>query len=132
MLDTQAWTTGDEMARWSEPLVADQIYGEYERRLGRENKVSEALGRRHCLMWRHLIVGETNSAKSAQRELLKLAQTVNLDNSALGAINAAILADLLSIISYRSRRSRNTARLAGMSLLRAAKMLNEICSTPRA
>ena len=132
MLDTQAWTTGDEMARWSEPLVADQIYGEYERRLGSTNKASKTLGRQHCRMWRHLLEGETISASSAQRELLKLAQTVNLDNRALGAINAAILADLLSIISCRSRRSRNTARLAGMSLLRAAKMLNEICSAPRA
>jgi hypothetical protein len=128
MLDMENWTTGDEMARWSEPLIADQACGEYERHLGGKNEVSESLGIQHSHMWRHLLKGEVRSAQSAQRDLLKLAQTVELDNGKLAAINTAILQDLLSVISRRSQSSRKTARLAGMSLMQAAMTLNEIWS----
>jgi hypothetical protein len=123
---TAGWATQKEIARWSEPLVADHIYPEYERYFGGKNELSEELGRRHCRVWRNLLNGEAPHVKSARGNLLKLAHMVNLDDGALEAIDAAIFNDLLDVILRRCHGSRDKARLDGMTLVQAASMLGEI------
>ncbi len=123
---TAGWTTQKEMARWSEPLVADHIYPEYERYFGGKNELSEEMGRRHCRVWRNLLNGEALYVKSSRRNLLKLAHTVNLDEIALDAIDTGIFDDLLDVILRRCHGSRDKARLDGMTLVQAASMLGEI------
>jgi hypothetical protein len=122
MLDFQSSTIVQDMSRWSEPLVADEIHAEYNRRLGK-SEISEAFGRRHCRMWGFMLQGDASRAQSTHRELLKLCNTVNLDCAALGAINATVLSNLLSVIRRRARCSRYETREACQRLLDAVAMV---------
>jgi len=117
---------GRDLTRWSEPLVADHIYGEYERRIGRRDDISETLGRQHCRMWRNLLDGEALRADAARRDLLKLAAMAGLAPETLDAIDAAIFDELLNVILRRGWSSRDTARLEGLALVQAASTLGEI------
>jgi hypothetical protein len=115
-----------EISKWSEPLVADHIYGEYERLLGGRTEHSEALGRQHFRMWRNLLGGKTATAEHARRELLTLARGSNLQIGAVEAIDAAIFRELLSLILRRGHGSLDAARTDGMVLVQAASTLGEI------
>ena len=117
------WDVGDEMARWSEPLIADQVYRRYERYLGDRNAASETLGRLHCRMWRLLLSGKAAEAQSVLRHLSSVARLANLDDRLLESINAAIFNDLLGVIVRRCRCSREMTRVAGRMLLQAAETL---------
>ncbi len=119
-------THAKEIVRWSEPLVADYIHGQYERLLGGSSDITEALGRQHCRMWRDLLNGEGRRAQLARRDLLKLAQLAKLGEASLDAIDASIFDALFDVILRRSTGSRDTARIDGHALVQAASTLGEI------
>lgn len=116
-----------EVGAWSEPLVADRIFGAYEQLFGGRTEGSEALGRQHCRMWRNLLApGAQVHAQFARRELIKLARRAQLRDSDVERIDAAILADLLNLILRRGHGSIDSARSDGMALVQAASTLGEI------
>jgi hypothetical protein len=119
-------TTSKEIVRWSEPLVADHIYNEYERLLGGRSDASESLGRQHCRMWRHLLDSEAQRAHVARRDLVNLARLARINPAEIEAMDAAIFDELLNVILRRGLSSRDSARLDGMVLVRAASTLGEI------
>lgn len=118
--------SSEDIARWSEPLVADQIYGAYERAIGARNEVSETLGRQHCRVWRNLLDGEAQRAQSARRDLLTLAHMSRIDLPTLEKIDSAIFDYLLGVILRRRQGSEAAARIDGMALVKAASTLGEI------
>jgi hypothetical protein len=118
--------TARDIARWSEPLVADHIYGDYERAIGARNEVSETLGRQHCRMWRNLLAGEAQRAHLARRDLLSLAQKWRIDLATLEKIDAAIFDYLLGVILRRCQGSETAAKIDGLALVQAASTLGEI------
>jgi len=119
-------TTPKEILRWSEPLVADEIYAAYERLVGGKNDVSESLGRQHCRMWRNLLGGEAHRAQLARRDLVKLARLAELDLQAIETIDATIFDNLLGVILRRCVGSQAAARMDGRVLVEAASTLGEI------
>ncbi len=118
--------TGKEIARWSEPLIADYIYTAYERCFGGPTEASEALGRQHCRLWRNLLDNEPVIARYLRRELLKAAAAEKLGAATLDAIDVGVFDHLMDIIMRRSQRSRDTAHSDGMTLVQAASTLGEI------
>lgn len=126
MRDATLSLTSKEIARWSEPLVADHIYSAYENLFGGKGDKSEALGRQHCRMWRNLLGGGMLNAQFARRELMKLARMCRVDEAAVESIDAAIFSALLGLILRRGHGSIDAARLDGMALVQAASTLGEI------
>jgi hypothetical protein len=118
--------TSQDIARWSEPLVADQIYAAYERAVCARNEVSETLGRQHCRMWRNLLCGETQRAQFARRDLVKLARMASVDLALVEEIDAAIFDFLLGVVLRRCHGSEAAARIDGLALVQAASTLGEI------
>ncbi len=116
-------TIDEEIARWSEPLVADQIYDAYERWLGGACDESETLGRHHCRLWRNLLSGDIPHARQARGDLVEFARVAKGGEAILEAIDAAVLNELLQIILRRAPSSRDAARKDGMALMRAASTL---------
>jgi hypothetical protein len=115
-----------EIARWSEPLIADFIYSAYEQCFGGRTPASEALGGRHCRLWRNLLNEEPTVAVYLRRELLKAAAVERLPISTVDAIDAAVLDSLLDVLMRPGLRSRDSARNDGLSLVHAASTLGEI------
>lgn len=118
--------TSREIARWSEPLVADRIFGVYQAWFQGHGQMSDALGRQHCRMWRSLLEGEAIRAKDARSHLLKLAKRVNLEERSLEVIDESVMDELFRVILRRWQGSRDEARLNGMALVLAASTLGEI------
>ena len=114
-----------EIARWSEPLIADYIYAAYER-CSAPSDAATRLGRLHCRLWRCLFDGETSGARRLRYELLKEAQALRIAGATLDAIDAAVLEELLDVVMRRSQRSRALAHADGMTLVNAASALGEI------
>jgi hypothetical protein len=115
-----------EIARWSEPLVADDIYNAYEACFGGKSDLTEFLGRHHCRMWRSLLEGEARRAELTRRELVQFAQRAGIGEEVLTAIDMKIFNNLLEIILRRGMGSRDSARSDGMTLVHAASTLGEI------
>jgi hypothetical protein len=116
-----------EIARWSEPLVADRILMVYDQRLaGAEAASSQALAFQHRRMWRNLLEGQTARALEARRNLVRLAQKAHLGECDLEEIDRSILDELLGVILRRCQGSLMTARVQGMTLVMAASALGEI------
>jgi len=115
-----------EISRWSEPLVADDVYHAYEACFGGKTDFSEFLGRQHCRMWRSLLEGEAQHARLARRELVRFAGNAGLGEDLLNAIDMKIFNNLLEIILRRGFGSRDSARVDGMTLVHAASTLGEI------
>ena len=90
--------SSSEIARWSEPLIADFIYSAYEHCFGGRTPASEALGSRHCRLWRNLLNEEQTVAVYLRRELLKAAAAERLPISTVDAIDAAVLDSLLDVL----------------------------------
>ncbi len=118
--------TSREIARWSEPLVADRILMVYDQRLAGEESASQALVFQHCRMWRNLLEGQTLRALEARRNLVKLAHRARLSDRDLEEIDKSILDELLGVILRRCQGSHMAARLQGMALVMAASALGEI------
>jgi hypothetical protein len=119
--------TRREIARWSEPLVADRILMVYDQRLvGVEGASSQALVFQHCRMWRNLLEGQTGRALEARRNLVRLAQRACLGEHDLEEIDRSILDELLGVILRRCQGSLIAARAQGMTLMMAASALGEI------
>jgi hypothetical protein len=118
--------TSREIARWSEPLVADRILMVYDQRLTGQEAASQALVFQHCRMWRNLLEGHTARALEARRSLVKLAQRARLSDRDLEEIDRSILDELLGVILRRCQGSHMAARLQGMALVMAASALGEI------
>lgn len=118
--------TSREIARWSEPLVADRIFGVYQAWFQGQGQMSDALGRQHCRMWRRLLEGEAILAKDARSNLVKLAKYANLEERSLEAIDETVMDELFRVILRRWQGSRDEARLNGMALVLAASTLGEI------
>lgn len=114
-----------DIARWSEPLIADCVYAAYESSMGGRTENSEALGRLHCRLWRNLLNGELVLARYLRRELLKAAVAEKLGDATLDAIDSAVFEQLLDVIIRRGQRAARPAHVDGMSLLRAASALGE-------
>lgn len=119
-------TKDEEIARWSEPLVADHIYGAYEHWLGGQCDESESLGRRHCRLWRSLLSGDTQSARWARSDLVEHARLSDAGEDILEAIDAAVMSELLQVILRRSPNARAESRMDGMALMQAAAALGGI------
>jgi hypothetical protein len=115
-----------EIARWSEPLVADDVYYAYETSLGGKTDLSEFLGRQHCRMWRSLLEGEARRAEASRRDLVRFAKGAGFGEDVLNAIDMKIFNNLLDIILRRGLGSRDAARTDGMTLVHAASTLGEI------
>lgn len=118
--------TSREIARWSEPLVADRIFGVYQAWFQGRGQMSDALGRQHCRMWRSLLEGEAILAKDARAGLVQLARRANLEERNLEAIDESVMDELFRVILRRWQGSRDEARLNGMALVLAASTLGEI------
>jgi hypothetical protein len=118
----------EEIARWSEPLVADHIYGAYEHWLGGKCDGSEELGRRHCRLWRNLLSGDIQRARQTRGDLLKHARLADAGEEILEAIDAAVLSELLHVILRRSQSALEESRVDGMALMQAASALGGIRS----
>jgi hypothetical protein len=117
--------TSREIARWSEPLVADRIFGVYEAWFRGRRQMWDALGRQHCRMWRSLLEGETVLARDARSDLVKLARRANVDERSLEAIDESVMDELFRVI-LRRWHGRDEAHLNGMALMIAASTLGEI------
>lgn len=118
--------TSREIARWSEPLVADRIFGVYQSWFQGRRQMWDALGRQHCRMWRSLLEGEALLARDARSDLMKLAKCANLEERSLEAIDESVMDELFRVILRRWQGSRDEARLNGMALVLAASTLGEI------
>jgi hypothetical protein len=118
--------TSIEIASWSEPLVADRIFGVYQSWFRGHRQMWDALGRQHCRMWRSLLAGEASLARNARSDLLKLARRANLGEQNLAAIDESVMDELFRVILRRWQGSHDAARLNGMALVRAASTLGEI------
>lgn len=126
MQSTEFAETSREIARWSEPLVADRIYGVYRAWFEGRGQMWDLLGRQHCRMWRSLLEGEAIHAKHARSDLLRLAKRANLEEQNLEAIDETVMDELFRVILRRWQGSRDEARMNGMALVLAASTLGEI------
>ncbi len=115
-----------DIARWSEPLVADYIFAAYEQCSDGDAEAAGALTQAHCRLWRSLLAGETTIARYARRELIKAAHARKVNLATLDAIDSVVLEALLDVIMRRSQRSRTMARSEGMALVEAASTLGEL------
>jgi hypothetical protein len=115
-----------DIARWSEPLVADRILHFYDGRLFGLSSESQALAFQHRRMWRNLLEGQTTRALEARRNLIRLAYGARLDIRELEEIDQSIFDELLGVILRRCKGSHVAARLQGMALVMAASTLGEI------
>ncbi|HYA81170.1 MAG TPA: hypothetical protein VED87_09600 [Methylocystis sp.] len=114
-----------DIARWSEPLVADSIYCAYER-CRPSRLAASTLGRLHCQVWRCLLDGETIVARRLRQDLVKEGQAHGITATTMDAIDATVIEELLVVVMRRSQRSRAMARSEGMTLVNAASALGEI------
>jgi hypothetical protein len=119
-------STGKEIARWSEPLIADFIYRAYEGFLGGPTEASEALGHQHCQLWRKLLDNEPGIARYLRRDLLRAAAAQGLALETIDAIDIGVFDQLMDVVMRRRLRSRDAARSDGMTLVHAASTLGEI------
>ena len=114
-----------DIARWSEPLVADRIYCAYER-CRPTRLAASTLGRLHCQVWRCLLDGETMVARRLRQDLVKVGQAHGIAATTMDAIDASVIEELLDVVMRRSPGSRAVARSEGMTLVNAAGALGEI------
>jgi hypothetical protein len=115
-----------DIARWSEPLVADRVIMVYDQRLFGAESASRALAFQHRRMWRDLLEGQTARALEARRNLMRLARSAHIDRRDLEEIDRSILDELLDAILRRCKGSHISARVQATALMMAAAALGEI------
>ncbi|HMK90363.1 MAG TPA: hypothetical protein VK446_12115 [Methylocystis sp.] len=117
---------GREIARWSEPLVADLVYDSYRRCKQASLEAQLGLARLHCRFWRKLLEGDTPTARQLRSELAAAVTAQELGDDSIDAIDTEVLEELLSVVMRCNQHSRATAEDDGMTLVRAASKLGEM------
>ena len=112
-----------ELARWSEPLVADVVSTEYGRLL-KDHAQLGTIVRCHVLLWRGLLTGGGNTDAYC-RELARLARRAGLGDDEVERANMFVMDELMQIIATRYTRSPREAAALSVLVARAACRLTE-------
>lgn len=124
MRSSNASDVRDDLAAWSEPIIADYLHDAYADRIGRQHTSIRPLMLSHTRFWRALLRGEDMKLAPLRRELTALARLAGVQTGILDAIDVGVLDELMNVTLARFLRDSHTARDYSHVMLRTAAHLS--------
>jgi hypothetical protein len=124
VLSDEASDVRQDLAEWSEPIIADYLHDAYAERIGADHRSLRTLVSAHCRFWRALLIGNMTKMTINRRELAVLARLAHVPVTLVDAVDVGVLDELMNVIMARFMRSPGLARDYSHVLLRIAAHLS--------
>lgn len=111
-----------ELWIWAEPVIADCASDWYGRVVA-DGFSASLLVRKHCRLWRSVILDQPAARLGANDDLRRCAGALGLDAGAVDGLNDAIVEELVDIVLCRFRASRSATKTFSMVLMSATSSL---------
>ena len=106
---------------WAEPVIIDRGIDIYSRLV--DNAGTVALARRHCRLWRNILLDQPDAVAPSRAETVRTAEALGLGSSTADDADDVILEDLVDVVMGRYRSSRNDMKAFSRVLMAANSSL---------
>ena len=121
------WAPGSigrvEFAGWSFPVIADLVFEEYARHLGRDHPHLMLLARCHAILWQALIAQDFGRVAEVDRTIGRYLRSAGLSAAIGRDLHDQVLDELVDVIAQRYHRSPQLMRECSQVLLKASRHL---------